>query len=124
MQKIQDDIIKLWNVVKSQPEISEEQKNRIKALYDGAVRSLHKAPDSRLRPGVPRSCRSSSQFLRPQISSITPVSTDKSVVLQHCKVQDEALKSLNRTEDYPLDNPTCSLQSRYFELSMPQISFP
>jgi len=80
MQKIQDDIIKLWNVVKSQPEISEEQKNRIKALYDGAVRSLHKAPDSRLRPGVPRSCRSSSQFLRPQISSITPVSTDKSVV--------------------------------------------
>jgi fatty acid synthase subunit alpha, fungi type len=80
MQKIQDDIIKLWNVVKSQPEVSEEQKNRIKALYDGAVRSLHKAPNSRLRPGVPQSCRSSSQFLRPQISSITPVSTDKSIV--------------------------------------------
>ena len=35
IQKIQDDIVKLWNVVKSQPEISEEQKNCIKALYDG-----------------------------------------------------------------------------------------
>jgi Fatty acid synthase type I helical domain len=32
IQKIQDDVVKLWNVVKSQPEISEEQKNRIKAL--------------------------------------------------------------------------------------------
>ena len=71
IQKIQDDVVKLWNVVKSQPEISEEQKNRIKALYDGVVRSLRKAPDSRPRPGVPRSRRSSSQFLRPQISSIT-----------------------------------------------------
>ena len=31
IQKIQDNIVKLWNVVKSQPEISEEQKNHIKA---------------------------------------------------------------------------------------------
>jgi fatty acid synthase subunit alpha len=77
IQKIQDDVVKLWNVVKSQPEISEEQKNRIKALYDGVVRSLRKAPDSRPRPRVPRSRRSSSQFLRPQISSITSVSADK-----------------------------------------------
>jgi hypothetical protein len=51
IQKIQDGVVKLWNVVKSQPEISEEQKNRIKALYDGVVRSLRNAPDSRLRPG-------------------------------------------------------------------------
>ncbi len=47
IQKIQDDVVKLWNVVKSQPEISEEQKSRIKALYDGVVRSLRKAPDNR-----------------------------------------------------------------------------
>ena len=53
IQKIQDDVLKLWNVVKSQPEISEEQKNRIKALYEGVVRSLHKRPESqaRARPG-------------------------------------------------------------------------
>jgi hypothetical protein len=44
IQKIQHDVVKLWNIVKSQPEISEEQKNRIKALYDGAVRSLRKTP--------------------------------------------------------------------------------
>jgi 3-oxoacyl-ACP reductase-like protein len=84
IQKIQDDVVKLWNVVNSQPEISEEQKNRIKALYDGMVRSLRKAPDSRPRPGVPRSRRSSSQFLRPQISSITSVSADK-IPLLHLK---------------------------------------
>src|SRR6266567_2274299 len=62
IQKIQDDVVQLWNVVNP----SEEQRNRIKALYDGVVRSLHKAPDSRPRPGVPRSRRSSFQFLRPQ----------------------------------------------------------
>ena len=76
IQKIQDDVVKLWNVVKSQPKISEEQKNHIKAPYDnGMVRSLRKTPDSCLWPGVPRS-RPSFQFLRPQISSITSVSAD------------------------------------------------
>src|SRR5258708_2926179 len=84
IQKVQDDVVKFWNVVKSQPEIIEEQKNRIKALYDGVVRSLRKSPDSRLRPGVPRSHRSSSQFLRPQVSSITSVSADK-IPLLHLK---------------------------------------
>ncbi|TFK79328.1 hypothetical protein K466DRAFT_606230, partial [Polyporus arcularius HHB13444] len=34
VQKIQEDVLKLWNVMKTQPEISEEQKNRIKALYE------------------------------------------------------------------------------------------
>lgn len=76
MQKIQDDVLKLWNVVKSQPEISEEQKNRIKALYEGVVRSLHKRPESRPRPAA-RSRRSSSQFLRPQVSGIASVTADK-----------------------------------------------
>ncbi|CAL1716945.1 unnamed protein product [Somion occarium] len=84
IQKIQDDVLKLWNVVKSQPEISEEQKNRIKALYEGVVRSLRKRPESRARPGAPRTRRSSSQFLRPQVSGITSITADK-VPLLHLK---------------------------------------
>ena len=31
-QKVQDDVLKLWSVIKSQPGISQEQKNHIKAL--------------------------------------------------------------------------------------------
>ncbi|KAA1467738.1 fatty acid synthase [Dentipellis sp. KUC8613] len=85
IQKIQDDVLKLWNVVKTQPEISDEQKNRIKALYEGVVRSLRKGPEpARPRPGTPRSRRSSSQFLRPQVSGIASVSADK-VPLLHLK---------------------------------------
>ncbi|KAL6308724.1 Enoyl-reductase-domain-containing protein [Sparassis latifolia] len=80
IQKIQDDILKLWNW----PEISEEQKNRIKALYEGIVRSLRKHPKSRPRPGAPRPRRLSSQFLRPQVSGIASVTADK-VPLLHLK---------------------------------------
>ncbi|KAL5526485.1 FAS2 [Sanghuangporus sanghuang] len=79
MQKIQDDVRKLWNVVKSQSEIGEEQKNKIKALYDGVVQSLRKPSDPKI-PDVrrtPRSRRSSSQFLRPQIRNIASVPADK-----------------------------------------------
>ncbi|KAI0368773.1 fatty acid synthase [Pilatotrama ljubarskyi] len=84
IQKIQDDVLKLWNVVKSQPEISEDQKNRIKALYEGVVRSLRKRPESRPRPGAPRTRRSSSTFLRPQISNVASVTADK-IPLLHLK---------------------------------------
>jgi fatty acid synthase subunit alpha, fungi type len=42
IQKVQDDVLKLWTVVKSQPGISQEQKSRIKALYEGVVRSVRK----------------------------------------------------------------------------------
>ncbi|EIW57289.1 fatty acid synthase [Trametes versicolor FP-101664 SS1] len=85
IQKIQDDVLKLWNVVKSQPEISEEQKNRIKALYEGVVRSLRaKRSESRTRHSAPRTRRSSSAFLRPQISNVAAVSADK-VPLLHLK---------------------------------------
>ncbi|KAF9467993.1 fatty acid synthase [Collybia nuda] len=83
IQKVQDDVLKLWTVVKSQPGISQEQKNRIKALYEGVVRSLHKGPDSRARVAT-RSRRSSSQFLRPQLSAVTSVTADK-VPLLHLK---------------------------------------
>jgi fatty acid synthase subunit alpha, fungi type len=87
IQKVQDDVLKLWSVVRSQPGISEEQKNRIKDLYDGVVNSLRsKDPEiPRPRHGAPRTRRSSSQFLRPQsISTITPLSSDK-VPLLHLK---------------------------------------
>ncbi|KAI6129042.1 hypothetical protein EDD16DRAFT_1516096, partial [Pisolithus croceorrhizus] len=82
IQKVQEDVLKLWTVVKSQPGISQDQKNRIKALYEGVVRSLRKGPDQP-RQRV-RDRRSSSQFLRPQVSTITSVSADK-VPLLHLK---------------------------------------
>lgn len=82
IEKVQDDVLRLWNVVKSQPGISQEQKNRIKALYEGVVRSLHKGPEPRAR--VTRTRRSSSQFLRPQVSGVTSISADR-VPLLHLK---------------------------------------
>ncbi len=84
IQKIQGDVVKLWNVVKSQPEISEEQKNRIKALYDGVARSLRKTPDNRPRPGIPRSRRSSSQISRAQFQA-SPLSRLTKIPLLHLK---------------------------------------
>ncbi|KAL0065236.1 fatty acid synthase alpha subunit Lsd1 [Marasmius tenuissimus] len=85
IQKVQDDVLKLWTIVKSQPEISQEQKNRIKGLYEGVVRSLRKGSDTPQRtPRTPRSRRSSSQFLRPQVSAITSVSAEN-VPLLHLK---------------------------------------
>jgi fatty acid synthase subunit alpha len=77
IQKVQDDVLKLWSIVKSQRGISQEQKNRIKAPYEGVVRSLRKDLDPpRSRVGT-KSRRSSPQFLRPQISGVTSVSADK-----------------------------------------------
>jgi len=49
IQKVQDDVLKLWSVVKSQSGISQEQKNRIKVVCEGVVQSLRKDLD-------PRSC--------------------------------------------------------------------
>ena len=82
IQKVQDDVLKLWNVVKSQPEISEDQKNRIKALYEGVVRSL-RSKEQPHHP-TPRTRRSSSSFLRPQVSGTAAVTPDK-VPLLHLK---------------------------------------
>ena len=54
-------------VVKSQPEISQEQKNRIKALYDGVVRSLRKSLTAETRRVTPRnSCNRRSHHLLPR----------------------------------------------------------
>ncbi|KZP00458.1 fatty acid synthase [Calocera viscosa TUFC12733] len=85
-QKVHDDVTKLWNFVKSQPEIGQEQKQTIKNLHDEVVRSLRRTPaEARLRPSAQRTRRSSSQFLRPKISSpITTLAEDK-VPLLHLK---------------------------------------
>ncbi|TFK27788.1 fatty acid synthetase alpha subunit [Coprinopsis marcescibilis] len=82
--KVQDDVQKLWTLVKDLPEIKDDQKNRIKDLYEGVVRSLHTEPAA---PPAPRSRRSSSQFLRPQVTGVSPVTSldsDK-VPLLHLK---------------------------------------
>lgn len=75
IQKVHEDVLKLWSLVNSQPEISQEQKNRIKTLYEGVLRSLRKTPEPRTR--VSRSRRSSAQFLRPQVSNVAPLPDDK-----------------------------------------------
>ena len=81
IDKVQEDVLKLWNVVKSQPEISQEQKNRIKALYGGVVRSLRKSPMTetrrvRLAPAIPppNSCDRRWSFRRQDLhtSSASP----------------------------------------------------
>ena len=86
IQKVQDDILKLWTIVKSQPRISQEQKNHIKGLYEGVVRSLRKHVEPAHPRVGPRIRRSSSQFLRPQMSGVTSVSADK-IPLLHLKHQ-------------------------------------
>ena len=63
IQKVQDDVLKLWSVVKALPKISSDQKNRIKSLYEGVMRSLSNL-DSNPR-SAPHSRCSSSQFLQP-----------------------------------------------------------
>jgi fatty acid synthase subunit alpha len=59
IQKVQDDVLKLWSVVKALPEISSDQKSRIRSLYE-VVRSLNN-PDSNPRP-TPRAVHPPSSF--------------------------------------------------------------
>ena len=77
IQKVQDD------VVKSQPEISDDQ---INVLYDCVVKSLHKTPEpqARARP-TPCSRCSCSQFLRSQVKA-SSVSANK-IPLLHLKLR-------------------------------------
>ena len=82
IQKVQDDVLKLWSVVKALPEISSDQKNRIKSLCEAVVHSLHNNPDP--SPRTLRSRRSSPQFLRHQVTGVTAVtslSSDKTPLL-------------------------------------------
>lgn len=81
VQKLQDDVSKLWTIVSALPEVGDEQRNRIKSLYEDVVRSLVKNPEVALPPSAPRSRRSSSQFLRPQLTGIPSVTSISSTSL-------------------------------------------
>ncbi len=77
LDKVQSDISKLWRLVNSQPSISKGQKAAIKSLYGDVIRSLGRAPEvSRGKPAS-RMRRSSSQFLRPNVSEPTTVQESK-----------------------------------------------
>jgi fatty acid synthase subunit alpha len=69
VDKVHASVLKLWNVVQSQPGISEEQVSRIKDLYDSVINSLNsQGPETKLKAAPqPRTRRASSQFLRPQV---------------------------------------------------------
>ena len=54
-QKVQDNVLKLWTIVKSLPEISQDQKDDIKALNKDVIYSLHKGPKSHTH-GQPCNC--------------------------------------------------------------------
>ena len=84
IQKVQDDVLKLWTIVKLQPGISQEQKNHIKGLYEGVVQSLRKHVEPAHPCVGPRIRHSSSQFLCPQMSSVTSVLAGK-IPLLHLK---------------------------------------
>ena len=62
----------------------ESGKSRIKALYEGVVRSLRKDLEPPRARVTSRNRRFSSRFLHPRISGVTPVSADK-VPLLHLK---------------------------------------
>ena len=86
VDKVHASVLKLWNVVQSQPGISEEQVSRIKDLYDSVINSLStKGPETKLKgTPQPRTRRASSQFLRPQAPGGPSISEDK-IPLLHLK---------------------------------------
>ena len=86
VDKVHASVLKLWNVVQSQPGISEEQVSRIKDLYGSVINSLNtKGPETKLK-AAPRSRtrRASSQFLRPRVPGGAPTSEDR-IPLLHLK---------------------------------------
>jgi fatty acid synthase subunit beta len=87
IQKVQDDVDKLWTIISTLPEVNDDQRNRIKSLYEDVIRTLIKNPENSLPPSAPRSRRSSSEFLRPQVTGIPSVTSiaSNSMPLLHLK---------------------------------------
>lgn len=81
VNKLSANLANLWVLVQSQPEISDDQRSRIKSLYDGVVRSLPQGPED---SGV-RSRRPSSKFLRPEIPVRPSAVPEDWVPLLHLK---------------------------------------
>jgi len=84
--KIHTSVLKLLNVVQSQPGIGEGQVSRIKDLYDSVVNPpSNKGPETKLKAAPqPRACRPSSQFLRPHAPGGPSISENK-IPLLHLK---------------------------------------
>lgn len=85
LDKVQDQVEKLYKLVKSQPQISKTHMQSIKSLYAEVVRGLGKdAPQPPPKVGS-RTRRPSSQFLRPAaVQEATFLPEDK-VPLLHLK---------------------------------------
>ncbi|KAG0657455.1 3-oxoacyl-[acyl-carrier-protein] synthase, partial [Rhodotorula mucilaginosa] len=86
LDKVQDQVEKLYKLVKSQPQISKTHMQSIKSLYTEVVRGLGKdAPPPTTHKTGTRARRPSSQFLRPAaVQEATYLPEDK-VPLLHLK---------------------------------------
>jgi len=83
LDKVQDHVEKLYRLIKSQPQISQEHMQSIRSLYGEVVRGLGKDanPVAQPKPTAARSRRSSSQFLRPAAVPETSLAEDKMPLL-------------------------------------------
>lgn len=85
LDKVQDQIDKLYKLVKSQPQISKAHMQSIRSLYGEVVRGLGKDAAPPVVKTAARSRRPSSQFLRPTaVAESTFVAEDK-IPLLHLK---------------------------------------
>lgn len=69
------------------------------AIYDGVVRSLRKASNSCLRPGVQWSRCPLFQFLRPQTFGITSVLADKISLHPKCRMDHQPGNTIGEVLD-------------------------
>lgn len=83
LDKVQSDVEKLYELVKSQPQISDAHKASIQSLYDEVLRSLGRSEVGQVTPPQ-RTRRSSSQFLRPAVPEAASIGEDK-LPLLHLK---------------------------------------
>ena len=87
LDKVQDQIEKLYRLIKSQPQISKQHMQSIRSLYGEVVRGLGKDLPPTTQPpkkGI-RARRSSSQFLRPAAVADTTFLPEDKMPLLHLK---------------------------------------
>lgn len=83
VQKVQDDVLKLWNLVKNLPGIPEQNRERMKTLYDGVVQTLHVGITGGDKVTLSRP--PSASFLRPLNSTTSATVKPNKVPLLHLK---------------------------------------
>lgn len=85
LDKVQDQIEKLYKLIKSQPQVSKTHMQSIRSLYGEVVRGLGKDVATTKPKAGTRTRRNSSQFLRPAaVPDATFLSEDK-IPLLHLK---------------------------------------